>query len=62
MGALPRTKCACTVCFLASWPYVLEFTGLAEKPQYLESDLEKEVIEWFGPMVLAFGGHAFCGI
>jgi predicted nuclease of restriction endonuclease-like (RecB) superfamily len=40
-------------------PYVLEFTGLQEKPQYTEGDLESALIEHLQAFLLELG-HGFC--
>jgi predicted nuclease of restriction endonuclease-like (RecB) superfamily len=40
-------------------PYVLEFTGLAEKPHYLESDLEKALLDHLQSFLLELGA-GFC--
>jgi len=40
-------------------PYVLEFTGLQETPQYTEDDLESALIEHLQAFLLELG-HGFC--
>ncbi len=40
-------------------PYVLEFTGLQEKPQYTEDDLESALMEHLKTFLLELG-HGFC--
>lgn len=40
-------------------PYVLEFTGLAERPEYLESDLEKALLDHLQAFLLELG-TGFC--
>jgi predicted nuclease of restriction endonuclease-like (RecB) superfamily len=40
-------------------PYVLEFTGLAEKPHYLENDLEKALLDHLQSFLLELG-TGFC--
>lgn len=40
-------------------PYILEFTGLQEKPQYSEGDLESALIEHLQTFLLELG-HGFC--
>ena len=43
-------------------PYVLEFTGLAKRPVYLESDLEGALLEHLQAFLLELGdgAHATC--
>ena len=40
-------------------PYVLEFTGLAEKPRYVESDLETALLDHLREFLLELG-QGFC--
>ena len=40
-------------------PYILEFTGLQEKPQYTEDELESALIEHLQTFLLELG-HGFC--
>jgi predicted nuclease of restriction endonuclease-like (RecB) superfamily len=40
-------------------PYVLEFTGLAERPEYLETDLEKALLDHLQAFLLELG-TGFC--
>ncbi len=40
-------------------PYILEFTGLAEQPHYLESDLEKALLDHLQSFLLELGA-GFC--
>jgi len=40
-------------------PYLLEFTGLQEKPQYTEDDLESALMEHLQAFLLELG-HGFC--
>lgn len=40
-------------------PYVLEFTGLAERPHYVESDLETALLNHLQRFLLELG-HGFC--
>lgn len=40
-------------------PYVLEFTGLAERPQDIESDLETALLDHLQDFLLELG-HGFC--
>lgn len=40
-------------------PYILEFTGLAEKPHYLEKDLEKALLDHLQSFLLELGA-GFC--
>ena len=40
-------------------PYVLEFTGLAERPEYLESDLESALLTHLQSFLLELGA-GFC--
>lgn len=40
-------------------PYILEFTGLAEKPHYLEKDLEKALLDHLQSFLLELG-TGFC--
>ncbi|NBB81233.1 MAG: DUF1016 family protein [Verrucomicrobia bacterium] len=40
-------------------PYVLEFAGLAERPHYLESDLEKALLDHLQAFLLELG-NGFC--
>jgi predicted nuclease of restriction endonuclease-like (RecB) superfamily len=40
-------------------PYILEFTGLQEKPQYNENDLESALMEHLQTFLLELG-HGFC--
>ena len=40
-------------------PYILEFTGLQEKPQYNEDDLESALIEHLQKFLMELG-HGFC--
>ncbi len=40
-------------------PYILEFTGLQEKPQYTENDLEGALMEHLQTFLLELG-HGFC--
>ncbi|MBM4048258.1 MAG: DUF1016 domain-containing protein [Planctomycetes bacterium] len=40
-------------------PYVLEFTGLAEQPHYVESDLEKALLDHLQAFLLELG-QGFC--
>ncbi len=48
-----------TIADLIRDPYVLEFTGLAEKPHYLESDLEKSLLDHLQSFLLELGA-GFC--
>lgn len=40
-------------------PYILEFTGLQEKPEYTESDLESSLMKHLQTFLLELG-HGFC--
>ena len=48
-----------TVTDLMRDPYVLEFTGLAEKPHYLEKDLETALLDHIQTFLLELG-NGFC--
>lgn len=48
-----------TIAELIRDPYVLEFTGLAERPEYLESDLEKALLTHLQSFLLELG-TGFC--
>ena len=40
-------------------PYILEFTGLPERPDHLESDLEKAILDHLQAFLLELG-EGFC--
>ena len=48
-----------TITDLIRDPYVLEFTGLAERPEYLESDLENALLSHLQSFLLELG-NGFC--
>lgn len=48
-----------TITDLIRDPYVLEFTGLAERPEYLESDLENALLNHLQSFLLELG-EGFC--
>lgn len=48
-----------TIADLIRDPYVLEFTGLAERPEYLESDLESTLLSHLQSFLLELG-NGFC--
>lgn len=57
-----RAQAAATPALIADLirdPYVLEFTGLAERPHYLESDLEKALLDHLQAFLLELGA-GFC--
>lgn len=49
----------CQIADLIRDPYVLEFTGLAEKPRYLEHDLEAALLDHLQAFLLELGA-GFC--
>ncbi|HAB15177.1 MAG TPA: PDDEXK nuclease domain-containing protein [Verrucomicrobiota bacterium] len=49
----------CTIAEIIRDPYVLEFTGLAEKPRYLEKDLESALLDHLQSFLLELG-TGFC--
>jgi len=58
-GRSQATEAPLTMDSLIRDPYVLEFTGLAERPHYLESDLEKALLDHIQSFLLELG-NGFC--
>jgi len=58
-GRAQAPEAPTTLAGLIRDPYVLEFTGLAEKPHYRESDLEKALLDHLQSFLLELGS-GFC--
>ncbi|MCC5836075.1 MAG: DUF1016 family protein [Opitutales bacterium] len=58
-GRSQATEAPLTMDSLIRDPYVLEFTGLAERPHYLESELEKALLDHLQAFLLELG-NGFC--